>query len=89
MYTKDLGERMTLRLTEEQRSFLVEMSNVTGVRPSEYIRMMLNSTMWAWNQSKQRQDNIVQEQGEYLAKELMKGGSERHENVETSEHNLV
>lgn len=89
MYLKDLGERMTLRLTEEQRNFLVEMSNMTGMRPSEYIRMMLNSSMWAWKRSQERQNAIVTEEGMKLAKELMKGGLERHENVKTSEHDQL
>jgi len=89
MYLKDLGERMTLRLTEEQRAFLVEMANVTGMRPSEYIRMMLNSSMWAWKRAQNRQEDIVTQEGLNLAKEMLKGGLERHENVKTSEHDKL
>jgi len=89
MYLKDLGERMTLRLTEDQREFLVEMANMTGMRPSEYIRMMINTSMWAYKRSQERSERVIEEEGVKMAEKLVKGAVERHENVKTSEHDKL
>lgn len=55
MKTVNLGaplvKRVTLRFTEEQFTFLTEISNVLGVSPSDYIRMMVNSSMVAYNRN--------------------------------------
>ena len=45
MYTKDKATRITLRLNEEQFKFVKLSSDVLGVSPSEFLRMVINSTM--------------------------------------------
>lgn len=45
MYTKDKSIRITLRLTESQYNFVKASSDVLGVSPSEFLRMVINSTM--------------------------------------------
>lgn len=45
MYTKDKAARITLRLNEEQFKFVKLSSDVLGVSPSEFLRMVINSTM--------------------------------------------
>ena len=45
MYTKDKSNRITLRLNEEQFSFVKENADILGVSPSDFLRMVINSTM--------------------------------------------
>lgn len=45
MYTKDKSIRITLRLTESQFDFVKASADVLGVSPSEFLRMVINSTM--------------------------------------------
>ena len=45
MYTKDKAQRITLRLNEEQFGYVKMSSEMLGVSPSEYLRMLVNVTM--------------------------------------------
>lgn len=45
MYTKDKAQRITLRLNDEQFTFVKTVSDTLGVSPSEYLRMMVNLSM--------------------------------------------
>lgn len=45
MYTKDKANRITLRLNEEQFEFVKENADFLGVSPSEFLRIVINSTM--------------------------------------------
>lgn len=38
-------KRITLRLNEKQYKFLIDVSEVLGVSPSDYLRMVVNSGM--------------------------------------------
>lgn len=69
MYTKDKSQRITLRLSEPQFTFVKTVADALGVSPSEYLRMMVNLSMvGAQNTGKEgmrreneqaRSDNIV------------------------------
>lgn len=43
LYLKDKTNRITLRLNERQFEYVKKQSDILGVSPSEYIRMLLNS----------------------------------------------
>lgn len=43
--TGDKKVRITLRLNEDQFSFVKKSSDVYGVSPSEFLRMVINMTM--------------------------------------------
>jgi len=47
----NLGEkythRVTLRLNEEQYDFLIKVSGILGISPSDYLRMTVNTGMVA------------------------------------------
>lgn len=90
MYMKDLGERMTLRLTDEQRKYLVEMSKMSGLSPSDFLRMMINTSMYAYNKSKSTESDIYKE-GSEIIKEAFKDtvGGTSNENVKTDKHDFV
>lgn len=45
MYTKDKSTRITLRLNEGQFNFVKAHSDMLGVSPSEFLRMVINATM--------------------------------------------
>ena len=45
MYEKDKKTRITLRVTEDQMTFLREQTEVLGISPSDYLRMVINATM--------------------------------------------
>lgn len=45
MYEKDKHTRITLRLTDEQMSFIRGETETLGVSPSEYLRILVNSVM--------------------------------------------
>lgn len=45
MYTKDKSIRITLRLNENQFDYVKYHSDNLGVSPSEFLRMVINSTM--------------------------------------------
>ena len=43
LYLKDKTNRITLRLNERQFEYVKKQSEILGVSPSEYIRMLINS----------------------------------------------
>jgi uncharacterized protein (DUF1778 family) len=45
MNIKDKTNRITLRLNDKQFNFVKESADVLGVSPSEFLRMIINSTM--------------------------------------------
>lgn len=45
MYVKDKNNRITLRLNDSQFSFVKSMSDVLGVSPSDFLRMVINTAM--------------------------------------------
>lgn len=85
MYEKDKNQRITLRLTEKQFNFVKANADLLDVSPSDFLRMVINSTM------------VVTEQTTITAKEhengqveiSLKGMVAGRENDETNQHNLV
>lgn len=45
MYMKDKQTRITLRLSEKQFDFVKSNSDIMGVSPSEFLRIVINATM--------------------------------------------
>lgn len=78
MKTVNLGDkythRITLRLNDEQYEFLIKISSILGVSPSDYLRMTVNSGMVA---TKNGLD------------EIMKGMVGTNENVKTDSDDIV
>jgi uncharacterized protein (DUF1778 family) len=85
MYEKDKNQRITLRLTEKQFNFVKANADLLDVSPSDFLRMVINSTM------------VVTEQTTITAKEhengqleiSLKGTVAGRENDETNQHNIV
>lgn len=45
MYTQDKIKRVTIRLNTDQFDFLQYSADQLGVKPSEFLRMVINSAM--------------------------------------------
>lgn len=45
MYEKDKSNRITLRLNQQQFDFVKSNADILGVSPSEFLRIVINSTM--------------------------------------------
>ena len=56
MYTKDKNQRITLRLNPDQFAFVQTQAEMLGVSPSDFLRMIVNTTM-AVTKKIEREDN--------------------------------
>lgn len=45
LHTNDKRHRITLRLNDEQFSFVKTTAEILGVSPSEFLRMVVNASM--------------------------------------------
>lgn len=83
MKTVNYGEkythRVTLRLNDEQYNYLIDISKILGVSPSDYMRMVINATLMT---DKKGYEDVLEEK----QKEGMVG---TNENVKTSIDNIV
>lgn len=59
MYMKDKNYRITLRLNEQQFEFVKASADRLGVSPSQFLRMVINSCMTAFNQGSQGLANMI------------------------------
>lgn len=78
MYEKDKKNRITLRLNDDQFSFVKYNADTLGVSPSDFLRMVINSTMCA----QKTISNLAKEQFE--KREVL-----GRENDENNKHNIV
>ena len=74
MYIKDKLFRITLRLNEEQFTFVKDQADILGVSPSEFLRMVVNASL-ATNKK--------------LAEKLQERIGEGRENDKTDINNIV
>lgn len=83
MKTVNMGDkythRITLRLNEEQYDFLIKISSILGVSPSDYLRMVVNSGMVA------TRGGI----DDYSNGNMLKGMVGTNENVKTNSDDIV
>lgn len=81
--TTNLGDkythRVTLRLNEEQYEFLIKVSSILGVSPSDYLRMTVNSGMVATKNGLDELSNG----------NILKGMVGTNENVKTNSDDFV
>lgn len=87
MYLKDKPVRITLRLTEAQFAYVKSNSDILGVTPSEFLRMVVNASMAMSDKTSKVVDKIAAKVNEALEEE--KGLVEGRENDKTSSDNLV
>ncbi len=73
------NHRITLRLNEEQYGFILKVSDILGVSPSDYLRMSINSGMVA---TKKDLDTIA-------GGNVLKGMVGTDEDVKTDSNNIV
>lgn len=84
MKTVNLGDkythRVTLRLSDEQYEFLIKASQILGVSPSDYLRMIINTGAVSMHGTV---DNLL------TGNVGMKGMVGTNENVKTDSDNIV
>ncbi len=73
------NHRITLRLNDEQYEFIIKVSGILGISPSDYLRMSINSGMVA---TKSNLDTIANGN-------LLKGMVGTNENVKTDSNDIV
>lgn len=78
-YGDPYTHRLTLRITDAQMDFLVRMSEMLGVSPSEYVRMTINMGAVSFRKA----DTA------FMGNMSGKEGQNVYENVETDKHNII
>lgn len=81
---KDLKNRMTIRFDDKSWSFISDMSERTGLTPSDYIRMMVNTAMYSFNQANEITKNAIENQ---VAK--FSEGVDTHDDDKTHNNGIV
>lgn len=61
MYTKDKNNRITLRLNDEQFEFVKMNADILGVSPSEFLRILINSTLALSKSASKQLENKLKE----------------------------
>lgn len=61
MYTKDKNNRITLRLNDEQFEFVKMNADILGVSPSEFLRILINSTLALSKSASKQFENKLKE----------------------------
>ena len=59
MYEKDKSQRVTLRLTMDQFLFVKKSADRLGVSPSDFLRMVINSTMFGYQEGSRRENETM------------------------------
>lgn len=60
MYTKDKNCRITLRLNEEQFAYVKANADTLGVSPSDFLRMVVNTSMAATRAALSKRNPILE-----------------------------
>ena len=76
MYTKDKSNRITLRLNDEQFEFVKFNADILGVSPSEFLRILINSTLALSKSASKTLENKLNETKESLGRENDKTDSD-------------
>lgn len=83
MYEKDKKQRITLRLNEEQFAFIAGECDVLGITPSDYLRMLVNTSMYSAKMAKEKGFDF--EGAKSVAKEILEEAKGR-ENDKADKH---
>ncbi len=86
MYTKDKTHRITLRLNDEQFEFVKLNAEMLDVSPSDFLRMVINSSLSMHKLAKPKIEALT-EKIQASAEEIKEGM--RRENEQADSHNIV
>lgn len=65
MYEKDKSQRITLRLNQTQFDFVKENSDMLGVSPSDFLRMVINATLATSKMAQSKLANNTEERAAF------------------------
>lgn len=80
MYTKDKSNRITLRLNDQQFNFVKSSADVLGVSPSDFLRMVVNLAMASSDLTKDKVDNLNEEEIATLFERGLRRENEKTDN---------
>jgi len=63
MYLNDKTNRITLRLNDEQFNFIKSNADIVGVSPSEFIRMLINTSLVTTKQIEKKLNQKMEDLG--------------------------
>lgn len=89
MYLNDKRYRVTLRLNEDQFSYLADSAGNLGVSPSEFLRMVINSSLVTARKMAEGKDATTALQETYFGTGSVKGLVTGRENDDTNKHDSV
>lgn len=72
MYEKDKRQRITVRVSDEQMTFIRSQTDTLGISPSDYVRMLINSLMYV------NQHGINSQQQQVIKETLGRENDEAH-----------
>lgn len=64
IYTNDKKTRVTLRLNDRQFAFVQRSAEQYGVSPSEFLRMVINASMYQSNKFDKALEEVVRRENE-------------------------
>lgn len=85
MYEKDKRQRVTVRLSDEQFEFIKTQTDMLGISPSDYLRMLVNAGLYA---SRLPQDGENAKVLESMAQGLVKETLGRENDKAASDNQL-
>ena len=97
MYEKDKKQRITLRLNQKQFDFIRKSSESLGIAPSDFIRMLVNSYIYASEsqfdsnarKTSQAFEELKGEVVNIIEKKGLKTEDLGRENDETPKHDII
>lgn len=99
MYEKDKKQRLTVRVNQEQFDTIRKNAEMLGIAPSDFVRMLINSFMFAEKASQKDMDGLSKATeglaeafvgtSVKIAKEELKKEAKGRENDKATIDNLV
>lgn len=97
MYEKDKKQRITLRLNPRQFDFIRKTSESLGIAPSDFIRMLVNSYIYASEsqadsnakKTSQAFEELKGDVVEIIRKNDLENEVTGRENDKTPKHNII
>lgn len=89
MNTGNLGERITVRLSPELREFLIYASASYGIKPAEFVRQVLYTSMHGYNMAKEASSEMLKKAISEAEEKLRKGMEEDGIDRTSNKHDLV
>lgn len=89
MYMKNLNHKMTLRLTDELKDYIDEMSSAYGISPSDYIRQCVYQVKTGQERAEQMLKSTFDEDTLKSLANQLREGFENGTDRKTTKHDSI